>query len=155
MVEDPAIALVLQKLLPENERDIMTAVEAAVKEALSVGITTLHVKEVRSNLQTIFKNEQPAHAGEADGHHQIALPRGPGEILQSEDYRSRAAVAFFADGAPDSKTAAFFEPYCGDPMNFGMLYYQDEELEHLMEQPTPQVFRFRFTPAAPGPRNRR
>ncbi len=45
LIEDPAIALVLQKLLPENEEDIITAVNAAVKEALSVGITTLHMKE--------------------------------------------------------------------------------------------------------------
>ncbi len=55
------------------------------------------------------------------------------EILRSETYRARSTVAFFADGAPDSKTAAFFEPYCRDLTNYGMLYYQDDELEHLIE----------------------
>jgi predicted amidohydrolase YtcJ len=58
LIEDPAIALVLQKLLPENEDDIITAVHAAVKEALSVGITTLHMKEPPANLAAILKNEQ-------------------------------------------------------------------------------------------------
>lgn len=135
LIEDPAIALVLQKLLPEDERDIMTAAEAAVKAALSVGITTLHTKESHSNLQTILKNEatlpiriKPMVVSKSPNHEDLA------EILQFADYRGRTAVAFFADGAPDSKTAAFFEPYCGDPMNFGMLYYQDEALEDLMEQ---------------------
>jgi predicted amidohydrolase YtcJ len=135
LIEDPAIAQVLQKLLPENERDIMTAVEAAVKEALSAGITTLHTKESHGNLKAILKNEpalpiriKPMVVSRSPNHEDLP------EILESAGYRDRAAVAFFADGAPDSKTAAFFEPYRGDPTNFGMLYYQDEALERLVEK---------------------
>ena len=135
LVEDPAIALVLQKLLPENEGDIITAVNAAIKEALSVGITTLHMKEPPANLEAIFKIEQnlpirvkPLVISRSPSHEDLA------EILQSETYRDRSTVAFFADGAPDSKTAAFFEPYCRDLTNYGMLYYQDDELEQLIEK---------------------
>ncbi|UCD77827.1 MAG: amidohydrolase family protein [Desulfobacterales bacterium] len=135
LVEDPAIALVLQKLLPENESEIMAAVEAAVKEALSVGITTLHIKESHSNLKAILNHEhslpiriKPMVVSKSPNHDDLD------EILQSATYRNRAAVAFFADGAPDSKTAAFFEPYCRDLTNYGMLYYQDQELEHLIEK---------------------
>ena len=134
LIEDPAIALVLQKLLPENEDDIITAVNAAVKEALSVGITTLHMKEPPDNLKAIIKNEQslpirvkPLVISKSPNHEDLP------EILQSETYRARSTVAFFADGAPDSKTAAFFEPYCQDLTNYGMLYYQDDELENLIE----------------------
>jgi predicted amidohydrolase YtcJ len=134
LIEDPAIALVLQKLLPENEDDIITAVHAAIKEALSVGITTLHMKEPPANLEAIFKSEpnlpirvKPLVISKSPNHEDL-----PG-ILQSENYRDRATVAFFADGAPDSKTAAFFEPYCQDLTNYGMLYYEDDELEHLIE----------------------
>jgi predicted amidohydrolase YtcJ len=57
LIQDPAIDQVLQKLLPENERDIMTAVEAAVKEALSAGITTLHTKESHGFRRSCDKNE--------------------------------------------------------------------------------------------------
>jgi len=134
LIEDPAIALVLQKLLPENEDDIITAVNAAVKEALSVGITTLHMKEPPANLEAIFKSEKslpirvkPLVISKSPHHEDLP------EILRSETYRARSTVAFFADGAPDSKTAAFFEPYCRDLTNYGMLYYQDDELEHLIE----------------------
>lgn len=134
LIEDPAIALVLQQLLPESENDILTAVGAAVKEALSAGITTLHMKEPHANLQMIIKNEQRLPIRVKP----LVISRSPhhidlSEILQSETYRDRAAVAFFADGAPDSKTAAFFEPYCQDLTNYGMLYYEDDELEHLIE----------------------
>ncbi len=135
LIEDPAIAWVIQKLLPDDERGVMTAVEAAVNEALSVGITTLHVKEPSSILEAIFKHEQslpvrvkPMVVIKAP------LQKNLSEILQSDTYRRRAAVAFFADGAPDSKTAAFFEPYRTDPTNYGMLYYQDEALEDLIEK---------------------
>jgi predicted amidohydrolase YtcJ len=135
LIEDPAIALVLQKLLPENEEDVMMAVEGAVNEALRVGITTLHMKEAHSNLQAILKHEhnlsvrvKPMVILKEPYHKNLA------EILQSETYHQRAAVAFFADGAPDSKTAAFFEPYPGDLANYGMLYYADREFEDLIEK---------------------
>jgi predicted amidohydrolase YtcJ len=135
LIEDPAIALVLQKLMPENESDIITAVNAAVKEALRVGITTLHMKEPPGNLNVIIKNEQswpirikPLVISRSPNHEDLP------EILQSETYRDRATIAFFADGAPDSKTAAFFEPYDQDLSNYGMLYYQDDELESLIEK---------------------
>jgi predicted amidohydrolase YtcJ len=135
LIEDPAIAQVLQKLLPENESDIMTAADAAVKEALSVGITTLHMKEPLINLTAIIKNEQSLPIRIKP----LIISRSPihedlDEILQYETYRARSTIAFFADGAPDSKTAAFFEPYCQDLTNYGMLYYQDNELENLIEK---------------------
>ncbi len=136
LIEDPAIALVLQKLMPASESDIMTAVKAAIKEALSMGITTLHMKEPSSNLKAILKNAQSLPIGIKP----LVISRSPNhedldQILQSEIYRARGAtIAFFADGAPDSKTAAFFEPYCQDLTNFGMLYYQDDVLESLIEK---------------------
>ncbi|CAB1060067.1 hypothetical protein D1BOALGB6SA_4832 [Olavius sp. associated proteobacterium Delta 1] len=135
LIEDPAIVLVLQKLQPETESDTIKAVNAAIKEALSVGITTLHMKEPPGILEAISKNEQslpirfrPLVISRSPGHEDLA------EILQSDTYRARAAIAFFADGAPDSKTAAFFEPYCQDLTNYGMLYYRDDELERLIEK---------------------
>ena len=135
LIEDPAIAPVLQKLLPENENDIKMAVDAAIKEALSVGITTLHVKEPPGNLKSILKKERSLPVRVKP----LVVSRSPNyddldEIIQSDIYRGRASIAFFADGAPDSKTAAFFEPYCQDRTNFGMLYYEDDELEHLIEK---------------------
>jgi hypothetical protein len=135
LIEDPAIATALQKLLPDNEDEILATVHAAVQEALSVGITTLHVKEPRNNLAAILQHEKslPVRVNP------MVIIKSPlhrdlDDILESETYRGRATIAFFADGAPDSKTAAFFEPYLQDPTHYGMLYYPDDELESLVEK---------------------
>jgi predicted amidohydrolase YtcJ len=100
-----------------------------------VGITTLHMKEPLSNLKAILKNEQnlpirikPLIISRSPNHEDLD------EILQSEIYRNSATIAFFADGAPDSKTAPFFEPYNQDSTNYGMLYYLDSDLESLVEK---------------------
>ncbi|MCP4627284.1 MAG: amidohydrolase family protein [bacterium] len=109
LIEDPAIALVLQKLLPENESDIITAVNAAVKEALSVGITTLHMKEPPTNLKAIIKNEQSLPIRVKP----LIISRSPehedlDEILQSETYRDRATIAFFCRWGAGQQNRRFF-----------------------------------------------
>lgn len=135
LVEDPAIAFVMEKIWPEDEWELMAAVNEALQEALRVGITTLHAKEPYGSLKTILKHEKnfPLRLKPM-----FSIQSGDsadfGEILASEAFRQRAVVAFFADGAPDSKTAAFFEPYADELTNYGMLYYPDEELEDLIEK---------------------
>ena len=135
LVEDPAIAIVLSKLWADDEKVLLTAVNEAIQEALSVGITTLHMKEPYENLKAIFEHEsrfpvrmKPMFAVKSQDSEDLA------KILHSETLRQRAVVAFFADGAPDSKTAAFFEPYPDELNNFGMLYYPDEVLESRIEK---------------------
>jgi predicted amidohydrolase YtcJ len=135
LVEDPAIALVLKKIAPQGETALLTNIHAAMQEALRVGITTLHMKEPYSQLQTVFKHElsfpirvKPMFMIKSQDAEDLD------HILQSEIFRQRGVVAFFADGAPDSKTAAFFEPYPDELTNYGMLYYQDDELEDLISK---------------------
>ncbi len=135
LVEDPAIAHVLKAIQPAGETELLTNVHAAVQEALRAGITTLHMKEPYDNLKTIFKHEKrfPVRVKPMF----VIKPQDSedlGKILQSETFRPRAVIAFFADGAPDSKTAAFFEPYADELANYGMLYYPDEVLEDLIEK---------------------
>ena len=133
LVEDPAIAFVLNKTKPEGEKELLTNVNAAIQEALGVGITTLHVKELYSNLKTILKHER-SFPIRIKPMFMISYQDSDdvNEIVKSETFRQNAVIAFFADGAPDSKTAAFFEPYPDELRNYGMLYYQDEELEDLV-----------------------
>lgn len=135
LIEDPAIAFVLKTIQPAGETELLKNVHAAIQEALRVGITTLHMKEPYGALKTIFKHEQslpvrmkPMFVIKFQESEDL------GKILQSEMFRQRAAIAFFADGAPDSKTAAFFEPYADELTNYGMLYYPDDVLEDLIEK---------------------
>jgi predicted amidohydrolase YtcJ len=62
------------------------------------------------------------------------------EILQSDTFRQRGVIAFFADGAPDSKTAAFFEPYPDELTNYGMLYYHPNEHQRITFYEALQLF---------------
>jgi predicted amidohydrolase YtcJ len=135
LVEDPAIALVLKKIEPQGEKALLTNIHAAVQEAMRVGITTLHIKEPYSQLKTVFKHER-SFPIRVKPMFMIKFQDAEDldEILQSKTFRQRGVVAFFADGAPDSKTAAFFEPYPDELTNYGMLYYQDDELEDLISK---------------------
>jgi predicted amidohydrolase YtcJ len=133
LVEDPAIAHVLRKLQPDDDDVIMASAEAACREALQLGITTLHMKEPIRNLEVILRHRDRFPIGikplvMVKPQDIEALPQFITKVANWE----RATVAFYADGAPDSKTAAFFEPYVGEETNFGMLYYKDHELEDLV-----------------------
>jgi predicted amidohydrolase YtcJ len=133
LVEDPAIALVLNKTQSEGEKNLLSNVDVAIQEALRRGITTLHMKEPYRSLKYILKHERslavrvkPMFMIKAQNSDDLD------EILRSDTFRHQAVIAFYADGAPDSKTAAFFEPYPDELTNYGMLYYPDEELEDLI-----------------------
>ncbi|MCF8070177.1 MAG: amidohydrolase [Desulfobacterales bacterium] len=130
LLEDPVITKVLKQIQPKSEADVMPTIQAAAQEALKAGITTLHMKDSLPIINIVLKNEAdiPVRVKPVIMFNPEDLDILP-EILNGEQLQSRAVIAFFADGAPDSKTAAFFEPYPDDPSNFGMLYYTSEGLE--------------------------
>ena len=135
LIEDPLIARVLARIQPADETELVTTVDAAVGHALRTGIATLHMKEPYGTLKTIVRHEErfPIRIKPI-----CAIASGDcgelTEILSSEAFGRRTVAAFFADGAPDSRTAAFFEPYAGGSTNYGMLYYSDETLGALLEK---------------------
>jgi predicted amidohydrolase YtcJ len=53
-------------------------------------------------------------------------------LIDSGQHKDRAVIGFIGDGAPDSKTAAYFEPYPDDEKNFGVLFYTDEEMAAMV-----------------------
>ena len=135
LLEDPAIAALMRHIQPKNGEQILDAVMGATRQAVRCGITTLHVKELPTGISTIMDmadqlpvRVKPMVMVKSDDLFDFE------ELLNSEVAAQGAVIAMYADGAPDSKTAAFFEPYCGDPSNFGMLYYEDEHLEELVSR---------------------
>jgi predicted amidohydrolase YtcJ len=129
LIEDPAISKVFILLAPREESELMPLLHTASIAALQAGVTTIHMKEPPASMEVLLANEDnlPIHVK-------------PFYLFSSEDlealdkflnlgrYRDRAIVGFIADGSPDSKTAAYFEPYPDDENNFGVLFYSDEEL---------------------------
>lgn len=132
-VEDPAIAVLIRRIQPTEPDRVGEAIAAAARQALRLGITTLHTKEPPAGLRQIGSIAD-ALAVRVKPMMMIKPQDVPdyGDLLASKDAARGAVVALYADGAPDSRTAAYFEPYPGDPANFGMLYYEDAQMEDLV-----------------------
>ena len=132
LIEDPAIIHVHKIIASKDESMAVELVQAVNDEALKVGITTIHAKEGPNVIKKIILNEQTLSIRIKP----LVIVSDKAElesVLNEEIFSGRAAIAIFADGAPDSRTSAFFEPYAEDPFNYGTLYYCDEELEGLIE----------------------
>ena len=133
LLEDPAIAALMRHIQPASSAQVLEAVRAAAQQAARRGITTLYVKELPSGIAAILEvaDQLPVRV------RPMVMVKSDDlcdydELLNSEIARQGAVIAMYADGAPDSKTAAFFEPYCTDTSNFGMLYYEDAHLEEMV-----------------------
>jgi predicted amidohydrolase YtcJ len=135
LVAGPAVYPALMKIQPETDDSILAYTGAAVQEALKVGITSLHMKDTLKNIEIILQ-----HEADFPVHIKPLVMVNPGDvdilddIINTDILRDRATICLFADGAPDSKTAAYFEPYLDDPANYGVLYYTDRELERAVEK---------------------
>lgn len=102
----------------------------AATAALEKGITSLHClegEETTPELSQLFHNNRanlPLHtvhwnqSMDIKGNKEMGLPRIGGCI--------------FADGAIDCYTAAFFEPYCDQPDNYGSLTYTQEKMDDFI-----------------------
>lgn len=131
LIEDPASTHVLQFIAPTEKLSVMKSVQTTIDEALKVGITTLHIKEAPDVLKIILANEDKISIRLTP----LALiteKSGLEFVLNDHMLSNRAVVAIIADGAPDSKTAALFEPYKDDPSNYGILLYSDKDLEEVI-----------------------
>jgi predicted amidohydrolase YtcJ len=133
LVEDPAIAKVFSLFASSDEPTLMPLLHTASNLALQVGITTIHMKESPEAMAVLLANEDslPVRAKPFylfSSENLDALD----ELVNSGQYKDRAIIGLIADGSPDSKTAAYFEPYPDDEKNFGVLFYSDEELTAMV-----------------------
>jgi predicted amidohydrolase YtcJ len=132
LLEDPAVLYAFHLIIPSDESEQMNIIQAVSDEALKVGITTLHTKEIQNVMNVILANEQ-ALSVRIKPMVLVSQKTEVENIVNDPVLSKRAVVAIIGDGAQDSDTAAFFDPYLSDPSNFGMLYYADNELEELVE----------------------
>ena len=129
LIEDPAITRIFFLLAPREESKLMPLLQAASNTAVESGITTIHMKESPAAMEILLKNEaslpvrvKPFYLFTEEDFGLLD------DLIHSGLYRDRAIIGFIADGSPDSKTAAYFEPYPDDTNNFGVLFYSDQTL---------------------------
>jgi predicted amidohydrolase YtcJ len=133
LIEDPAIAQVYNRLDPKEESELLPLLQAAANSALQAGITTIHMKESPESMEVLLANEdslavrvKPFYLFSSENLEEFD------KLIDSGQHKDRAVIGFIGDGAPDSKTAAYFEPYPDDEKNFGVLFYTDEEMAAMV-----------------------
>ncbi len=137
---DNAIDLLTAALPPPTERERRRAIELAVQNCLSVGLTEVHdmgvdLQEIAIYRKMIADGRFPFRvyaaiggAGETWETYKTAGPeRGNGKLTVR-------ALKVYADGALGSRGAALIEPYADDPGNRGLTLMSAEELRTISEE---------------------
>jgi hypothetical protein len=114
----------------------MEAIMAVAREALEVGITTIHTKEAVKNAKLIMKNKErlPVRTRPMLFFPLLKDEGDLDQVINTDAFGERACVAIIGDGSIDAHTGAMFEPYTDDPTTLGMLYYSDDELYRFVEK---------------------
>jgi predicted amidohydrolase YtcJ len=138
LVEDPASAHIIVEIEgSSNDDDIIEAVMVVAREALEVGITTVHAKESIKNAKLILKNKERLPVRTRPMLFFLPLFKDEGvldQVINSDTFGEGDCVAVIADGSVDAHTGAMFEPYSDEPTALGMLYYSDEEMYRFVEK---------------------
>ncbi len=129
IIRDPASFVVALPHITVQMKDevLVDGYRLAAQAALNKGITCLHCLEgeegVPERSQLFHKNRSnlPLHTV----HWNQSMDIAGNKAMEL----SRIGGCIFADGALDCYTAAFFEPYCDQPDNYGSLTYSQETMD--------------------------
>jgi len=140
VLRDEAMSLVWQRVPPPTQPELVAAIDAASRTALSAGLTTVHAL-LRDS--TYVEALQEARA---TGRLNVRVYMGiPVDLLGNliglgiktgfgGDWLKVGCVKMLLDGSLGGRTAALKEPYTDDPNNSGLLLYRKEELHQLVNR---------------------
>ncbi len=137
---DAAMELVERHAPPPDKDDYRRALGAATARLLGEGVTSVHdagidLMNAEVYLSMAHNDELPIRI--------YAMTAGAGEVLdaigkplrqQGRDRLDIAAVKLYADGALGSRGAAMLTPYDDDPENRGLRFWQQAELDAMVEK---------------------
>ncbi len=127
---EKAMDLVYSKIPPLSFSERKKAIYKALKEALSYGLTELHVMSVSSEelgfYRKIFQNIFSPIRIKLFLEYSLARRIGRKEKLSYNV--DIFGIKMFADGSLGGRTAALRKPYTDDKMNYGMLTITENEI---------------------------
>jgi predicted amidohydrolase YtcJ len=134
-VSDPTIMDIHLRTSIDENHDLLGCIDVLVAEALKNGLTSITLKEFPSIILQLLENEErfPVNLNFMTMYHEWQIPELEA-ILAREELRQRVSICFFADGATDTRTAAYSYPYADNPDNYGKLVYTDDQLFPLIEK---------------------
>jgi len=140
VLRDEAMPLVWRHVPPPSRAELVAAIDAASRSALSSGLTTVHALLRDSSYVEALQEAQ------ATGRLGIRVYMGiPADLLDNltglgirtgfgNDWLKIGCVKILLDGSLGGRTAALKEPYTDDPSNRGLLLYREEELRQLVSK---------------------
>lgn len=131
IIRDPIIMYVLNRIFEMiSDDDFERAMKIAAKEALKVGLTTVHTMgeplgERTNKIMEEIADKLPLKI--------IRYPFITGDIENDiKNAPKKGGLKVLADGAFEAHTAALFEAYTDDPSTRGKLYFTQEEMNELV-----------------------
>lgn len=136
---DSAMDLVAQKLPHPTSRQQSEALQRAISECVSYGITTVH--DMGMNMKTIDIYRDIIDQGDAIFRLYVAID-GVGETWDSFLHRGKIvgergdtltvrSIKVYCDGALGSRGAALFDAYSDDLGNYGLLLKDEDEIHEI------------------------
>lgn len=135
--------MLMEKVLPsENESELRAALDAAMEQLRSVGLTSVHDAGVGKDgdrlmreyaLQNKLTTRVYGMIGGVSGYFDEVSKQGPLLSLADDKYALRA-VKLYSDGALGSRGAALLAPYSDAPNTKGLLFVADQEMQAMVKK---------------------
>jgi len=140
ILRDEAMPLVWRHVPPPTKAELVAAIDAASRSALSSGLTTVHALLRDSSYVEALQEAQAARTLGVRVYMGI-----PVDLLDNliglgiktgfgNDWLRVGCVKILLDGSLGGRTAALKESYADDPGNKGLLLYREKELHQLVSK---------------------
>ncbi|MBC3808598.1 amidohydrolase [Undibacterium seohonense] len=139
---DSAMDILEKVIPPQNDAELRVALDAALKQLRSVGLTTVHDAGVDAQSDKLFREYATqgrlttrvyGMIGGVDQFFDVVSAAGPLKNLADDRYALRA-VKLYSDGALGSRGAALLAPYSDAPHTKGLLFVQDKQMQSMVQK---------------------
>lgn len=139
---DAAQGYVQQVVPPKTQKEFEMALEKAMDQLSSVGLTSVHDAGVSVRAWDLYKQFAVegklktriyAMIGGAGTTFDTLAADGPIHSFE-HDLLSLRSVKLYSDGALGSRGAAMLEPYSDDPDNRGLLFVDQDEMNRMVDK---------------------
>ena len=139
ILKDNAMELVSKVIPPPSHEEMLAAVQAAMKEAARLGVTSVQDNSAPAALRAyrdlLRRGALTVRISAWQGVESLDALRKAGIVGGiGDDWLRIGPVKIFADGSMGSGTAAFFAPYADDPSTSGLLVSGDVKLKQRIRQ---------------------
>jgi predicted amidohydrolase YtcJ len=141
LLREAAKELVATKIPPPSMEDYERGLQIAAQEFLSLGLTTVHASMLGSQALKALQNLR--RRGDLGVRFCVQLDGDEAGLLEGliaagiqtpfgDEWLRITAVEWILDTSTSGRTAAYYEPYVGEPANTGMLLYDQERITELV-----------------------